>query len=40
VDCVRQYACMLWSELDVISMMAGTDEVGTCARCHMLRALP
>ena len=27
VDCVRQYACMLWSELDVVSMMAGTDEV-------------
>ena len=28
IDLVRQYACMLWSELDVSGMMAGTDEVG------------
>ena len=29
-DCVRQYGCMLWSELDVAGMMKGTEEVRCC----------
>ncbi|KAF5830619.1 hypothetical protein DUNSADRAFT_14266 [Dunaliella salina] len=41
VDSVRQYACMLWSELDVASMMAGTDEVAQKLRkLKHLRLLP
>lgn len=31
-DCVRQYGTMLWSELDVAGMMAGTEEVRACVR--------